>query len=73
MPLNRLPFPALLVASEDDPYLPIDLAARVAAAWGSQFMDVGRQGHINVASGHGPWAIGERLLRGFVTRTGVRH
>jgi serine hydrolase len=73
MPLQRLPFPALLVASEDDPYLPIDFAARVAAAWGSQFVDVGRQGHINVASGHGPWAIGEGLLRGFVARTGVRH
>ena len=73
MPLHRLPFPALLVASEDDPYLPIDLAARVAAAWGSQFVDVGRQGHINVASGHGPWPIGEGLLRGFVAKTGVRH
>ena len=73
MPLHRLPFPTLLVASEDDPYLPIELAARVAAAWGSQFVDVGRQGHINAASGHGPWPIGEGLLRGFVARTGVLH
>jgi uncharacterized protein len=73
MPLLRLPFPALLVASEDDPYLPIDLASRVAAAWGSQFVDVGRQGHINVASGHGAWPIGEGLLRGFVARAGVPH
>jgi hypothetical protein len=73
MPLHQLPFPALLVASEDDPYLAIELAARVAAAWGSQFVDVGRQGHINVASGHGPWPVGEGLLRGFVARTGVQH
>jgi uncharacterized protein len=32
MPLRRLPFPSLLVASEDDPYLPIEIAARLASA-----------------------------------------
>jgi predicted alpha/beta hydrolase family esterase len=68
MPLRRLPFPSLFVASEDDPYLPIEIAERLASAWGSQFVDVGRQGHINVASGHGPWPTGEGLLRGFVAR-----
>ena len=66
MPLRRLPFPSLFVASEDDPYLPIEVAARLASAWGSRFVDVGRQGHINVASGHGPWEIGEELLRDFI-------
>jgi len=69
MPLCRLPFPSLLVASEDDSYLPIEIAARLASAWGSQLVDVGRQGHINVESGHGPWPTGEGLLRGFVART----
>jgi predicted alpha/beta hydrolase family esterase len=69
MPLHRLPFPTLLVSSENDPCLPIDIAARLASVWGAQFVDVGRQGHINVASGHGPWPIGEGLLRGFVART----
>jgi predicted alpha/beta hydrolase family esterase len=69
MPLHRLPFPSLLIASEDDPYLPIEIAVRLSASWGSQFVDVGRQGHINVASGHGPWPAGEGLLRGFVGRT----
>jgi predicted alpha/beta hydrolase family esterase len=70
MPLHRLPFPSLFVASEDDQYLPIEVAARMASAWGSQFVDVGQQGHINVASGHGPWPAGEGLLRGFVARIG---
>jgi uncharacterized protein len=72
MPLHRLPFPSLLVASEDDHYLPIEIAARLASSWGSQFVNVGRQGHINVASGHGPWPVGEGLLRGFIART-VEH
>jgi predicted alpha/beta hydrolase family esterase len=69
MPLDRLPFPSMLVASENDPYLPIEIAARLSASWGSQFVNVGWQGHVNVASGHGPWPAGEGLLRGFVART----
>jgi predicted alpha/beta hydrolase family esterase len=69
MPVQRLPFPSLLVVSEDDPYLPIEVAAPLASAWGAQLVDVGRQGHINVESGHGPWPAGEGLLRGFVART----
>lgn len=73
MPLERLPFPSLLVASEDDPYLPIEIAQRMASAWGSEFVDVGLQGHVNVASGHGPWPIGEGLLRGFVARAAAPH
>jgi predicted alpha/beta hydrolase family esterase len=73
MPLRPLPFPSLFVASEDDPYLPIEIGARLASAWGSDFVDVGRQGHINVASGHGPWPTGEGLLRGFLAQIAVGH
>jgi uncharacterized protein len=62
MPTERLPFPSILAASEDDPYLPIELAPRLARAWGSEFVDLGRQGHVNIASGHGDWPEGERLL-----------
>jgi uncharacterized protein len=62
MPTKRLPFPSILAASEDDPYLPIELASRLARAWGSEFADLGRQGHVNVASGHGDWPEGECLL-----------
>jgi predicted alpha/beta hydrolase family esterase len=66
MPTRRLPFASMLVASENDPYIPIQMASRLATAWGSQLVDVGRQGHINIASGHGTWPVGEDLLRGFV-------
>lgn len=68
MPLRRLPFPSLFVASQNDHYLPVEVAARLAAAWGSELVNVGRAGHINVASGHGLWPDGEELLRGFVDR-----
>lgn len=69
MPLNPLPFPSMLVVSEDDHYLPFDLAVRLGEAWGARLVSVGRKGHINVASGHGPWPIGEELLRDFVGKT----
>jgi hypothetical protein len=64
IPIGRLPFHSLLVASENDPYLPIEIAVRLARSWGSEFVNAGRQGHINIASGHGPWPAGERLLEG---------
>jgi uncharacterized protein len=69
MPTRRLPFPSILAASKDDPYLPIEIAPRLARAWGSEFADLGRQGHINIASGHGDWPEGERLLERLTRRT----
>lgn len=70
MPARRLPFPSILAASENDPYLPIEIASRLARAWGSEFVDLGRQGHVNVASGHGDWTEGEQLLEQLTRRTG---
>ena len=69
MPTRRLPFQSILAVSEDDPYLPIEIAHRLARAWGSEFVDLGRQGHINIASGHGDWPEGERLLKHLTQRT----
>ncbi|MGD0299945.1 MAG: alpha/beta hydrolase [Bryobacteraceae bacterium] len=69
MPTRRLPFPSILAASENDPYLPLEIASRLARAWGSEFADLGRQGHINIASGHGSWPEGERLLERLTRRT----
>lgn len=76
MPLGQLPFRSILVASESDPYLPIEGAARLAQLWGSQFVNAGLQGHINTASGHGSWPAGEQLLEGLrasITRSPDRH
>src|ERR1700722_7145523 len=36
MPTKRLPFPSILAASENDPYLPIEIASRMARAWRSE-------------------------------------
>ena len=63
MPLFRLPFPSIVVASTDDPYVTLDRAHYFSAAWGSHLQIIGNAGHINVASGHGEWIEGLDLLK----------
>jgi predicted alpha/beta hydrolase family esterase len=65
MPVDRLPFPSLLVASRNDPYMPYEAAVGYAAALGSDLVDLGRAGHINIASGYGRWKRGYRLAARF--------
>lgn len=60
--LRRLPFPAIVVTSTDDPHVSPARAAVFAAAWGASLIDVGRCGHINVDAGFGPWSEGRRML-----------
>jgi hypothetical protein len=62
MPQQRLSFPSIVVASETDPYVAIDRAEEFSRSWGSRFVNLGPAGHINVASGHGPWNQGLLLL-----------
>ena len=62
MPLERLPFAAWVVASQDDPCCTMQRAHAFARAWGARLLDVGRSGHLNVQSGHGSWPQGEALL-----------
>ena len=57
-PTDPLPFPSLVVASTTDPLVSVDRARGFAADWGSDFVLAGDAGHINAASGHGPWPEG---------------
>lgn len=61
-PRTILPFPSILVASEDDPYCGLQRAFDVARDWGAHFENAGALGHINAASGLGWWEDGQRLL-----------
>ena len=62
LPLTRLPFPTTVVASTNDPYGSADYARACAAAWGSEFVEVGAKGHLNSESNLGNWPEGLRLL-----------
>ena len=61
-PRLPLPFPSIVVASTDDPWVSIDRAHSMAADWGSHFVDAGPHGHLNAASGLGHWPDGQELL-----------
>jgi predicted alpha/beta hydrolase family esterase len=63
MPLYRLPFPSVVVASTDDPYVTAERARTFAEAWGSRMVTVGDAGHINSQSGLGDWPAGFALLQ----------
>ena len=68
IPRARLPFPATVIASDDDPYVSIARARGFAAAWGATFVAAGAIGHINAASGLGDWPAGRRALDALVAR-----
>jgi predicted alpha/beta hydrolase family esterase len=54
----RLPFPTVLLASEDDPYSSWDHSSATAEDLGARLVNVGRLGHINADSGLGDWPEG---------------
>jgi Predicted esterase of the alpha/beta hydrolase fold len=66
IPRDPLPFPSVLVASRTDPHCDYDKAEDIAYAWGSAIVDAGDAGHINTASGHGPWPEGLMRFAGFL-------
>ena len=65
VPLVRLPFPSILVASSDDPYGGVPFSQSCANAWGSRWIDFGARGHINADSGLGDWDEGREWLDSF--------
>ena len=63
IPRRTLPFPAILAASSNDASLDLDRARALALDWGARFVDLGPCGHLDAASGHGEWPLGEALLQ----------
>lgn len=72
LPFKQLPFPSTVVASRDDPYMSFEGAAALAETLGSELVDLGRAGHINIASGYGRWKKGYRLAARLERHTYVR-
>lgn len=62
MPLDRLSFRSIVVASQNDPAVSFERARQFADAWGSEFVSAGKAGHIETKSGYGPWPAGHHLL-----------
>jgi predicted alpha/beta hydrolase family esterase len=63
MPLNQLSFPSIAVVSNNDFYVTPERAKLFANAWGSEAVEIGNAGHINVDAGYGKWEEGLLLLK----------
>jgi hypothetical protein len=62
IPRTVLPFPAVVVASRDDPWSSFARSREMAGNWLAAFCDAGPLGHINGQSGVGAWQDGQAVL-----------
>lgn len=62
MPQHRLPVPATMVASRNDPWMHADAARRWSRRWGCHWIDLGHAGHINAEAGFGPLPLARRWV-----------
>ncbi len=62
IPLEKLNFKTIVVASSNDPWVSIERAQLFAKCWGSELINIGEVGHINTASGYGKWDEGLKIL-----------
>ncbi len=55
VPRQRLPFKSMVALSDNDPLASPARVRALAQAWGSDLAPLGAVGHLNPASGYGPW------------------
>lgn len=67
LPTKPLPFPAIVVASTNDPWISLPAARRWSERWRAELVVLDGAGHINAEAGFGPWPealiLLERLRR----------
>lgn len=61
--VQTLPFPSVVVGSENDPYCTQERTQAFAKAWGSRWVNAGAAGHLNSVSGLEDWDAGHALLQ----------
>lgn len=62
VPRQRLPFRSLVALSDNDPLGERERVLALARDWGSETVDLGAVGHLNPASGYGPWPLAPSLI-----------
>lgn len=63
IPLEKINFKTIVVASSDDIWVSLGRAKFFADNWGSEFINIGNAGHINAISGHTKWEEGMEILK----------
>jgi predicted alpha/beta hydrolase family esterase len=73
LPRRDLGIPSLIVASSNDPWMPIEKLVGWSESWGSRLVNIGNAGHINTDAGFGPWPAGLELFRSLQTLSESDH
>ncbi|TCD11717.1 serine hydrolase family protein [Pedobacter frigidisoli] len=63
VPLDKINFKTIVVASSDDEWVSLKRAKFFADSWESEFVNIGNAGHINANSGFGEWPEGLEILK----------
>lgn len=61
-----LPVPAVLIASDNDPYCTVAAAGELAAGWEVPLITTGNDGHLNSDSNLGHWPRGQELFTSYL-------
>lgn len=71
IPMERVAAPALLIASDSDPYCTLKRAEAFAQAWKADIEIVAGGGHLNSDAGFGPWPEGWEMVGEWLRRHGL--
>lgn len=70
IPHTKLPFPAVLIASRNDPAAVYSGSEALASALGASFVDAGEAGGLDSEAGFGPWPEGLMRFGAFLRSLG---
>lgn len=68
IPTQAVPFPTLVIGTENDTYMSLERAKELAELWGSDFINIGQKGHINSDSNLEYWEEGQHYLQQLITK-----
>jgi predicted alpha/beta hydrolase family esterase len=72
LPQSRLAVRSCVVASDNDPWMSATEAHAWALRWGSDWINLGNAGHINVDSGYGPFPLAREWASGALNQLDTR-
>jgi predicted alpha/beta hydrolase family esterase len=68
IPTQAVPFPSLVIGTENDTYMSLERATELANYWGSDFINIGQKGHVNSDSNLEYWEEGQNYLQQLIAK-----
>lgn len=68
IPIQTVPFPSIVIGTENDTYISLERAKELASYWGSDFVNIGQKGHINSDSDLEYWEEGQGFLQQLISK-----